>query len=72
MPPKLNTRREKLSFFGLYAPEEEEEEAEEKENFYDQLQIILNKTNNMVTSYSQETWTLEAEIHNIVGLLENR
>jgi hypothetical protein len=55
VPPKLNTRREKLSFFGLYAPEEEEEEAEEKENFYDQLQIILKKSNNMVTSYSQET-----------------
>jgi hypothetical protein len=49
----LNTRRHKLSFFGLYAPEEGEDK--ENENFYDKLQKILNKTNNMITSYSQET-----------------
>jgi hypothetical protein len=40
---KVNIGRRKLSFFGLYAPEEGR--VEENKNFYDSLQEILNKTN---------------------------
>jgi hypothetical protein len=50
---KLNITGQKLLFFGLYAPEEGR--FEDNKNFYNQLQEILNKTNKMITSYSQET-----------------
>jgi hypothetical protein len=49
----------------------DEERIEENENFYTQLQEILTLTKILISG-DLNTRTGDAEIHNIVGLLENQ
>ena len=63
---RLNIAGQKLLFFGFYAPEEGR--VEENENFYNQLQEILNKTNTngyILLSGDLNAGIRNAEIHNM-------
>jgi hypothetical protein len=48
--------RREIIIFGHYAPFEEK--VQTNDNFYNQLQTMLNKNKKVITSYSLEAWTV--------------